>query len=295
MKKIILSGFVLLLCTFAVFPQNGIQDVDFKNFTYQPYCAGPGDETRTITIKDGQFYEETKTEEGFTNRFYFNAFNVIYGDVDGDTTDEAIILTLCNTGGTGNFTEGFIYGMKDGQPTLMARIEGGDRAYGGLREVFVENGKILKVERSAPGESGAACCPEKIETTIYRFENNELVQIGEKSQKEIYPAERVEFEEGKSTKLFKVRINTEDQIKRFVVRAKKGQTLEVITSSQEVKVRLHKGKASILNVDKKILKFTDPKATNEFAAKLKETGDFIFELSNFSNIDLDFFVTVKIR
>jgi hypothetical protein len=293
MKNIILLSLFVFIFSSAVFSQNGIRDVDFRNFTYQPYCAGPGEETRNITIKNGQFYEETKTEDGFTNRFYFNAFEIIYGDVDGNNSDEAIVLTLCNTGGTGNFTEGFIYGMKDGQPALLARIEGGDRAYGGLRDVSVENGKIIKVERSAPGESGATCCPEKIETTIYRFENNALVQIGEKTQKEIYPAERIEFDEGKNTKLFKVRINTEDQIKRFVVRAKKGQTLEVITSSPEVKVRLHKGKAKVLNVDEKL--FQGPYATNEFAAKLKESGDFVFELSNFSNIDLDFFVTVKIK
>lgn len=293
MRKIILAVFVLLAFSSLAFSQTDIRDVDFTNFTYEPYCAGPGDETRTVTVKDGMLFEQTKTEDGFTNNFYFSAYEVVYGDVDGDTADEAIISTLCNTGGTGNFTEGFIYGMKDGQPALIARIEGGDRAYGGLRKVSVENGKIIKVERSAPGELGANCCPEEIETTIYRFENNSLVQIGEKTTREIYPAERVEFETGKDYKVFKLRMEADDEIKRYVFRAKKGQTLQVITSTPEARVRLHKGNAKILTENQKLFRGSD--STNEFSAKLKETGDFIFEISNFSDTVLDIFVTVKIK
>lgn len=293
MRKFILVAFVCLAFSSLAFSQTDIRDIDFKNFTYQPYCAGPGEETLNVTVKDGLFYEEKQSPEGFTERFYFNAYDVIYGDIDGDNADEAIVLSLCNTGGTGNFTEGFVYGMKDGQPALIARIEGGDRAYGGLREVSVENGKIIKVERSAPGELGANCCPELIETSIYRFENGSLVQVGEKTTREIYPAERVEFEKGKDYKVFKLRMDADDQIKRYVFRARKGQTLQVITSAPEARVRLHKGKAKVLPENEKL--FRGAESTNEFSAKLRETGDFIFEISNFSDTVLDFFVTVKIK
>lgn len=293
MRKIILLVFVLLAFNSLSFAQTDIRDVDFKNFTYEPYCAGPDDSTRSVTVKDGMLFEQTTTDDGFTNNFYFSAFEIVYGDVDGDTADEAIVLTVCNTGGTGNFSEGFIYGMKDGNPALLARIEGGDRAYGGLRKVFIENGKIIKVERSAPGELGANCCPEQIETTIYRFENGSLVQVGEKTLRDIYPAERVEFEKGKDYKIFKLRMEADDQIKRYVFRARKGQTLQVITSAPEARVRLHKGKAKILMENEKLFRGAD--STNEFSAKLRETGDFIFEISNFSDTVLDFFVTVKIK
>lgn len=293
MRKLILVVFVFLAFSSIAFSQTNIREVDFKNFTYEPFCAGPGDETLKITVKDGMFYEEKQTAEGFTERFYFNAYDVIYGDVDGDNTDEAIVLTLCNTGGTGNFTEGFVFALKDDQPALISRIEGGDRAYGGLREVSIENGKVIKVERSSPGELGAACCPENIETTIYRFENNSLVQVGEKTTREIYPAERVEFEAGKDYKIFKLRMEPDDQIKRYVFRARKGQTLQVITSAPEARVRLYKGKAKVLTQNEKLFRGAD--STNQFSAKLRETGDFVFEISNFSDTVLDFFVTVKIK
>lgn len=292
MKNIFLASFVILISAAAFFAQNDIRDVDFKNFTYEPYCAGPDDSTRPVTVKDGILFEQTEVD-GFTNNFYFSAFEVVFGDVDGDTADEAIVLTVCNTGGTGNFSEGFVYAIKDGQPALIARIEGGDRAYGGLRTVSVENGKIIKVERSAPGELGANCCPEQIETSIYRFENGSLVQVGEKTVRDIYPAERVEFEKGKDYKIFKLRMEADDQIKRYVFRAKKGQTLQVITSTPEARVRLHKGDAKILTENEK--SFRGAQSTNEFSAKLKETGDFVFEISNFSDTVLDIFVTVKIN
>lgn len=119
-----------------------IRKIDFKNFTYEPFCAG--DETTKVTVKNGEYSKETK-EEDYTDRFYFNVFDVSYGDVDADNKEEAIILTNCNTGGTGQFTEGLVYTLKAGKAALLTRFEGGDRAYGGLRSAKVENLSLIHI------------------------------------------------------------------------------------------------------------------------------------------------------
>ena len=134
MKLILLS---FLLFAASAFGQTDIHSVDFKNFTYPALCIG--EKASRITVKNGEFSEE-KQEDGYVDRFYFNVMDVAYGDLNADRRDEAIILAVCNTGGTGNFSEGFIYSMKAGKAALVARIPGGDRAYGGLRSARVESG-----------------------------------------------------------------------------------------------------------------------------------------------------------
>src|SRR5258706_11104090 len=147
-----LTGFI------GVHAQVDIHKVDFRNFTYRPYCVG--DEPHKMTVKNGESIED-KQMDGYVDHTYFEIRGIKYGDLNADAKDEAIIITNCNTGGTGQFTEGFVYTIKAGKPILWARIPGGDRAYGGLRDARVENG-LLVVESNDVGEESGACCPEFI-------------------------------------------------------------------------------------------------------------------------------------
>lgn len=262
-----------------------IRKVDFKNFTYQPYCAGPDDETVKVTVKNSEFSEEKKVAD-FTERFYFEIFSVGYGDVNGDGNEDAVILSVCNTGGSGNFTEGFIFEIKNGKPVLLTRIPGGDRAYGGLREAKVENG-LLVVESNDVGEQGGACCPEYIVTTKYKVKGNKLEQSGVESKREIYPAKRVEFAKGTSKTTLTVNLSEADDIKRFVVGARAGQTLTVTAipsdKSKNIEVTLFKGEA-------------EPSETNnKLIARLKENGDYIVQISGFTEKETSVSVTIEIK
>ena len=166
MKGTLLMVGLFLVLNVMVFGQDDIRRVDFKNFAYEPFCAG--EEKQKVTVKDGEFSEE-KQMDGYVDRFYFKVFDVAYGDLNGDGKDEAVILTVCNTGGTGNFSEGFVYSIKARKPSMIARIPGGDRAYGGLRAASVVAG-MLVVESNDVGEQGGACCPEFVITTKYKLD-----------------------------------------------------------------------------------------------------------------------------
>ncbi len=96
MKKIVSSLIVFGFAYVGVInAQSDIRKVDFKNFTYEPYCLG--EDVQKIKVENGEFFKETE-EDGYTDRFYFGVTVDGYGDVDGDGKDEAVISSICNTG-----------------------------------------------------------------------------------------------------------------------------------------------------------------------------------------------------
>jgi len=260
----------------SVEAQNLIRKIDFKNFTYEPFCIG--DEKRKITVKNGEY-----TLNKGDDRLYFTVTSVTYGDLNGDQIEDAMVLTSCNTGGTGQFSEGFIYGIKDGKPELLSRIEGGDRADGGLRSAKVENG-LLVVERNGAGPNGGACCPEFVVTSKYKLEGKTLKQIGGDVTRDLYPPQRVKFEKGAQAAFVEVRLTNEEDIKRFIIGARELQLLTVESSSKDVSIRLVKGNADVLEEDGKRLQAT-----------LKETGDFVVQVQKLGDKNVNASVNFDIR
>ena len=282
MKNLTVLFFSLLLSVYAVTAQTSIRDVDFQNFTYNAdYCAGEEGKSKKITVKEGKFYKETK-EDDFVDRMYYAVYGTEYGDLDGDGKEEAVILSLCNTGGTGNFTEAYVYSLKHGKAVRIMLLSGGDRAFGGLRKAWIEKG-ILTVESSDAGERGGACCPEFVVTNQYRYVGRKLKEVGKEHRREIYPASRIKFAKGKFGSTFTLKMGAEENIKRFVVGARKGQTLIVTKTSADAKVSLRRGDANVLEEEESL------------AAKLNKNGDYVFELSNFSDKALQFLITVTIK
>jgi hypothetical protein len=254
-----------------------IRKVDFKNFTYDAHCAG--EDTTKVTVKNGEFSSE-KQEDGYVDRMYFNVFEVSYGDLNGDNSEEAIVLTVCNTGGTGNFSEGFIYTLKGGKPVVFANIPGGDRAYGGLRTARVENGQLV-VETNNEGENGAACCPEFVVTTRYDVSSGKLKQVGKEDRRPVFPEQRVSFPKGSSGTTMKIRIPA-DEGRRYIVGARQGQTLDVSISSDKASLRL--------------LEDADVNyGTQNFRATLPKSGDYTIEVQNNDDKPLDATLNIKIN
>lgn len=273
--------YLLVLIAFSVpgfaNAQGDIRKVDFKNFTYAPFCAG--EEEQSITIANGEYSKETAMD-GYTERLFFRIFKVIYGDLDKDGKDEAAVLSVCNGGGTGNFSEGFLYKMKGGRPVVVGRIPGGDRAYGGLRSAKISAG-ILSVEQNDAGELGASCCPEFAITTTYKLVGGKLTEITRSAPRELYPTRRITFARGMSGKTFTVKIAGQDK-KRFTVGARSGQTLSVTVNSPEASLQM-------------LTEAMTTEGENGFTAKLQKNGDYTFEVQNSGDAALSVTVKVQIR
>lgn len=255
--------------------QSEIRQIDFKNFTYEPYCAG--EDSAKITVKKGEY----ALDKG-DDKLFFAVTDVAYGDLTGDGSEEAVILTVCNTGGTGQFSEGFIYAMKDGKIELLTRIEGGDRAYGGLRSAKIENG-LLVVGRNDVGEQGGACCPEFVVMAKYKLEGKTLKQSGSDERRELYPAERVKFEKGTTSTTVNIKLTNDEDIKRLSIGAQDGQFLNVWSDSKDVSISLFKGEAEV------------KKEGDFLEATLKESGDFVIQVQKIGEKNVSTAIGIEIR
>jgi hypothetical protein len=254
-----------------------IRKVDFKNFTYDAMCAG--EESQKVTVTNGEFSSE-KQEDGYVDRFHFRIMDISYGDLNSDNSEEAIVLTVCNTGGTGNFSEGFIYALKDAKPVLVDRIPGGDRAYGGLLKARVEDGQLV-VEAYDPGEGGANCCPELIVTTRYDVSGGKLKQVGKSQKRPLYPSQRVAFPKGSTGTALKITLPA-DEGKRYIVGARAGQTLDVSVNSEKLSLRLLEDAELTSNA-------------NGFSALLPKNGDYTIEVANYENTPVEITLNIRIR
>ncbi|MEO8572796.1 MAG: hypothetical protein ABI481_02415 [Pyrinomonadaceae bacterium] len=277
MRHLLLSSLVVIAASTAAIGQSDIRKVDFKNFTYLAHCIS--EKPSKITVKDGEFSRE-KQEDGYVDRFYFNVFDVAYGDLTGDGRDEAIVLGACNTGGTGNFSEGFVFSMKGPRPSLVARIPGGDRAYGGLRNTRVEGG-LLVVESNDVGPEGGACCPQVIVTTKYKVAAGKIVKAGKEVRRVLYPTERVTFARGTSSKTIRITIPREEG-KRFIIGARSGQTLNVSVDTDKASLRLL-GDAEVTS------------GPNSLLVNLPKNGDYTVEVQNDSDAELAITMVIKIQ
>ncbi len=201
-----------------------IQTVDFRNFSYSETVCAP--EGGSVTVKNGVF--ERADED---DRAYFEVRQVLFGDLTGDKRDDAVVITLCNTGGTGQFADGFVYTMRDGKPVLIGTLGVGDRADGGIYDAEIRGG-VLYVERFGHGEGAGACCPEYIETYPIRWNGSKLVDSGAVTKRgyddylmnDTPAPRRVKFLKGTSAATL---VGQSYGNPAYVIGAKAGQTLTI--------------------------------------------------------------------
>ena len=201
---------------------------DFRNFTYLPSCADfeSAEAKVPVRVEAGRFYGKEGTP---TEGVFFEVREVLYGDLTGDGKDEAVVSTLCNTGGTGQFDEGFVYGLRDGKPALLGRVQGGDRASGGVRCMRVENGALI-VERLG-NDTGAAVGVDWIDRETWRLRNGRLEEAGKAVRWRLGTGEGarpIRFAKGKTSAVVKGTTSGADE---YVLGAREGQTMTLKISS----------------------------------------------------------------
>lgn len=113
-----------------------ISKVDFKNFTY----TGPDEYPETFRLENGKleiFDKEGRVEEGYFLQ------EVTYSDLTGDGEEEAIITISIQTGGSAMPHLVFVYTLENHKPQTLWRFITGDRAEGGLKNIYGDNGKLV--------------------------------------------------------------------------------------------------------------------------------------------------------
>lgn len=140
-----------------------IRTVDFRN---EPWDFGDG---VIGEMNDGQW--QTGSNDGGDFRS-FQIVDVDHGDLDGDGTEEAIVTTNENTGGTGQFSDAVVFRWTGKGPVRVTSHGIGDRSDGGIYNVVIVGG-IARIERFTSGQG--ACCPTEVSTYSLKLRGNKLV------------------------------------------------------------------------------------------------------------------------
>lgn len=183
----------LLLLTATAPQQNGIRQIDFKNFTYpwdSEEYGGPTAEWRwirlsprtTIAVVNGQhaFTDEgDPRDSGPLPTIFFES--VTYGKLFGDASEAAVARLNYSTGGTANWDYLYVYKLEHGAPKLYGWLQSGSRAHGGLIRVTIEN-KLLILDFNDASRSKGDCCSEGFIRVKYRWHRGAFVDVGPKER-----------------------------------------------------------------------------------------------------------------
>jgi hypothetical protein len=146
-----------------------IRLVDFNKVTYVNFPDYSRSKPKHITLKAG---------EGKPS--YVN-----YGDITGDKMEEAIVVLSIDNRGSAIQYYVYVFTEENQKLKLLWDFEAGDRADGGLRQIYAENGQLVielfGKDRIVGGElykgDEGLCCPSSFTRTWYHWTGKEFQQI----------------------------------------------------------------------------------------------------------------------
>lgn len=163
-----------------------IGQVDFKNRTF-PFPRGWQDtDSKEFTLENGS-RPISKERVGVTH------LTTKYGDVTGDGVDEAFVIIKIETGGGSIPQIVYVFTEKDEKPELIWLFRSGDRADGGLKRIFAENGEAVvelygkdryilgEVETMRiDGDEEQLCCPTHFTRSRYKWNGSNFLLQGKR-------------------------------------------------------------------------------------------------------------------
>lgn len=189
--KLSISSALILIaaCAFAVQAQttktSGIRDVDFRNFTYETSF-----ETKTVKLANGKFEDGGSYDSGGTLYELFG--DAVYGDLNGDKTEEAIVEIKMSAPPSLRGFEVQAFTFSKGQPKMLARINDtrvladykkyfpkASLHYAGTNPPLVKNG-VVTIEALT---EGSFACPKYTAVFNYRLSGTKFVLSGKPLRK----------------------------------------------------------------------------------------------------------------
>lgn len=164
------------------FLDSPIRTIDFANFTY-PAKSLFSDGMKSFRLQLGRY-------EGDQNHDPVILASLAYGDVTGDAVEEAMVVLGVSVRGTAIPHAVYIYTLQNETPELLWAFQTGDRGDGGLRQVYVENGRLVielygkdkligkNLYESDPYEAEGVCCPKFFTRARYTWQDVRFKQEG---------------------------------------------------------------------------------------------------------------------
>jgi hypothetical protein len=146
---------------------NPCAGVDFRNFTY--YLP----DYELVAVKNG-----VGARGAPGDKYYVRAKvrAIAVGDIGGKNADaETLVFIDADTGGDERLSDVHVLSCSPTAVTIMTSAGGGDRAYGGIRSIAIEDHKLL-IDRYA--DDNGVCCPGAAALTTYVLSGTKLVAEG---------------------------------------------------------------------------------------------------------------------
>lgn len=163
-----------------------IAKVDFKNYTY-PLPRGWQDADAKEAVLERGLRRMSEEKIGLSY------VTTKFGDITGDKIDEAFVVLKIETAGSAIPQIVYIFTMKDDEPELIWYFRTGDRADGGLKNIYAENDEVAvelfgqdrfilgEVETSRiTGDEEQLCCPTFFSRTHYKWNGKNFLMQGKR-------------------------------------------------------------------------------------------------------------------
>jgi hypothetical protein len=103
--------------------------------------------------------------------------HVVYGDLDGDGLDEAVVVTECYSGQSADFEDEHVFTMDGDHPRLLGRIDGED---GGIDSVTIKAGALIVDRPDGPHKDERFHYRHgRVQRTVYRWDGSRMMPIGQ--------------------------------------------------------------------------------------------------------------------
>jgi len=182
-----------------------IGSFDFKNYTYElPRGWQNPDGTTDIRLTNGHVAPvSTQTKESMDEearavaksqrRIGMSYVTTKFFDVTGDSNDEAIVVLKVETEGSAIPQLVYVFEWKNGRPELIWPFRTGDRADGGLKNIYAENGQLVVElygqDRFILGQTETGkitddleqlCCPTYFSRSTYKWNGKNFLMQGKR-------------------------------------------------------------------------------------------------------------------
>jgi membrane-bound inhibitor of C-type lysozyme/heat shock protein HslJ len=129
-----------------------------------------------VTLSEG-LYEGEPFVEGGASRPTVQLIveTILYGDLNADGVDDAAMMLVENSGGSGVFNYIGAQLNQDGQPVDAGTILLGDRTQ--IQSAAIEDGQIV-INMVTQGPEDAMCCPTLKLRTSYSVQDGALAEVG---------------------------------------------------------------------------------------------------------------------
>jgi hypothetical protein len=126
-------------------------------------------------LSDGLYYRTPPTSQESPEAYTTHLLDtVLYGDINLDGLEDAVVFLNTQNGGTGHFIEMAAVLNLNGSPQNVSTLYLGDRVI--VESGSVQNGLII-VNLLVQGPNDGACCPSQTAVWNVHLDNGQLVQI----------------------------------------------------------------------------------------------------------------------